>query len=47
MSFVYEAPAEGAWYRVVSIAASPDILPGSNVDIVWPVLTDAAVSPAD
>ena len=45
MSFVYKAPAEGAWYRVVKLKVSPDIPVGSKVDVIWPVLTDPKVLP--
>jgi len=45
MSFVYQAPANGAWYRVIRLTVSPDIPPGSKVDALWTVLTDPAVFP--
>ena len=45
MSFVYQAPAEGAWYRVVRVKVSPDMPPGSKVDALWIILTDPAVFP--
>ena len=45
MSFVYKAPAEGAWYRVVQLKVSPDTPVGSKIDVIWPVLTDPAVLP--
>lgn len=45
MSFVYTAPAEGAWYRVIRLTASPDMPAGSKVDILWTVLTDPSVFP--
>ncbi len=47
MSFVYKAPAEGAWYRVVRIKVSPDMPPGSKVDALWLILTDPAVFPME
>ncbi len=46
MSFVYQAPANGAWYRVIRLTVSPDIPPGSKVDALWTVLTDPSVFPA-
>ncbi|MFQ5967917.1 MAG: hypothetical protein ACE5MI_09950 [Acidimicrobiia bacterium] len=45
MSFVYEAPANGAWYRVIEIGVSPDVAPGSKADILWTVNTDESVLP--
>lgn len=45
MSFAYEAPAEGAWYRVIKITMSPDAPPGSKIDSIWTVLTDPSVFP--
>ncbi len=45
MSFVYQAPANGAWYRVIRLRVSPDIPPGSKVDALWTVLTDPSVFP--
>ncbi|MCZ6771093.1 MAG: hypothetical protein O7G83_03765 [Proteobacteria bacterium] len=45
MAMVYSAPSEGSWYRVISLAVSPDILVGSKVDVIWPVLTDPATFP--
>ncbi|MFQ5946754.1 MAG: hypothetical protein ACE5NC_10980 [Anaerolineae bacterium] len=47
MSFVYEAPAGGSWYRVINITVSPDIPAGSQVDSLWSVLTDSSVFPTD
>lgn len=47
MSFVYEAPAGGAWYRVIRVQVSPDIPAGSRVEALWPVLTDSEVFPTD
>jgi hypothetical protein len=44
-SFPYSAPANGSWYRVIKITASPDLPAGSKVDIVWTVLTDPSVFP--
>lgn len=46
-SFVYKAPAEGAWYRVIKVTAGPGIPPGSKVDVAWTVLTDPTVFPKD
>ena len=45
MAFVYQAPAEGAWYRVVRLEVSPSMSPGSKVDVLWTILTDPAVFP--
>ena len=45
MSFAYKAPAGGAWYRVIRLTVSPDMPPGSKVDVVWLVLTDPSVFP--
>lgn len=47
MSYVYRAPAQGAWYRVIRLTASPDMPPGSKVDLVWITLTDPAVFPTE
>ena len=47
LAFIYEAPAEGAWYRVIRVAASPDMPPGSKVDALWTILTDPSVFPTD
>lgn len=47
MSFVYEAPPAGSWYRVIRMTASPDIPPGSRVDVLWMVLTDPALFPKE
>lgn len=47
MSFVYEAPAGGTWYRVIRIQVSPDIPAGSQIDSLWSVLTDSSVFPTD
>ncbi len=47
MSYVYQAPAGGAWYRVIRLTASPDIPTGSKVDILWTTLTDSAVFPTE
>ncbi|MFQ5523799.1 MAG: hypothetical protein ACE5F5_09515 [Acidimicrobiia bacterium] len=44
-SFPYEAPAGGAWYRVIEFTASPNIPAGSKVDILWTLLTDESVFP--
>ena len=43
MAFVYKAPAEGSWYRVVRLKVSPDMPAGSKVDALWTILTDPAV----
>ncbi len=45
MSFAYEAPADGAWYRVIKITMSPEAPPGSKIDSMWTVLTDPSVFP--
>ena len=45
MAFVYRAPAEGAWYRVVRVKVSPNMAPGSKVDALWTILTDPADFP--
>ena len=47
MSFVYTAPAQGAWYRVIRLTASPDMPPGSKVAMLWTTLTDPAVFPTE
>lgn len=46
-SFAYTAPAGGSWYRVIELTASPDIAPGSKVDILWTLLTDETVFPSE
>jgi hypothetical protein len=46
-SFPYEAPAQGGWYRVIELTASPDIPAGSKVDMLWTMLTDESVFPLD
>ena len=43
MAFVYQAPAEGAWYRVVRVKVGPAMAPGSKVDALWTILTDPTV----
>ena len=45
MAFVYQAPAEGAWYRVMRVKVSPNMPPGSKVDAMWTILTDPAAFP--
>ena len=45
MSHVYEAPAQGAWYRVIRVKVSPTMPPGAKVDALYTVLTDPAVFP--
>lgn len=47
MSFAYEAPADGAWYRVIKITMSPEAPPGSKIDSLWTVLTDPSVFPEE
>ncbi len=47
MAFVYQAPARGAWYRVIQVKAGPDMPAGARVDVLWPVLTDPAAFPTD
>lgn len=47
MSFAYEAPADGAWYRVIKITMSPEAPPGSKIDSQWTVLTDPSVFPQE
>ncbi len=45
MAFVYRAPAEGSWYRVLRLKVSPNMPPGSKVDALWTILTDPADFP--
>ena len=45
MAFVYQAPAEGAWYRVMRVKVGPNMPPGSKVDVLWTILTDPAAFP--
>jgi hypothetical protein len=45
LTFIYEAPAEGAWYRVIRVAVSPDTPAGSKIDAQWTIVTDPAVFP--
>lgn len=45
MAFVWEAPAEGAWYRVIEVATAPDTPVGSKIDATWMVETNSAVFP--
>jgi cytochrome c1 len=40
LAFVYEALAEGAWYRAIRLTIAPDTEPGSKVDAIWTILTD-------
>jgi hypothetical protein len=47
MAFVYEAPAEGVWYRVIEVATAPDTPAGSKIDAQWTILTDPAVFPTN
>jgi mono/diheme cytochrome c family protein len=42
-AFIYQAPANGAWYRVINVGVSPGIPVGSKVDALWTILTDPAV----
>ncbi len=46
-SFPYAAPAGGSWYRVIELTASPDMPPGSKIDILWTLLTDESVFPSE
>ncbi len=45
MAFVYRAPAEGSWYRVLRVKVSPNMAPGSKVDALWTILADPADFP--
>lgn len=47
LAFIYKAPAEGAWYRVIQAKVSPDMPPGSKVDALWTILTDPSVFPTE
>ncbi len=40
LSFVYKAPAHGAWYRVIRVGINPKTPPGSKIDAVFTILTD-------
>lgn len=40
LNFMYAAPPEGSWYRVIRVRAGPDLEPGTKVDTTWTVLTD-------
>jgi hypothetical protein len=40
LSFVYEAPADGSWYRVIRVGINPDTPVGSKIDAVFTILTD-------
>lgn len=42
LSFVYEAPASGSWYRVIRVGINPDTPAGSKIDTVFTILTDPA-----
>jgi hypothetical protein len=42
LSFVYEAPANGSWYRVIRVAVNPDTPTGSKIDAVFTILTNPA-----
>ncbi|MFQ5795194.1 MAG: hypothetical protein ACE5JP_09115 [Candidatus Bipolaricaulia bacterium] len=45
LSFIYSAPAEGAWYRVIRVTVSPDMPAGTQISALWTILTDPAVFP--
>ena len=45
LSFIWSAPAEGSWYRVIGVRISPDTPPGSKIDATWTILTDPTVFP--
>jgi|GEM_PF-1829509 len=43
LSFNYFVPAEGAWYRVIRLAVSPETPVGSRIDSLFTILTDQDV----
>jgi hypothetical protein len=47
LTFIWEAPEEGAWYRVIRVAVSPDTPAGSRIDATWTILTDPDVFPVN
>lgn len=45
MSILYEAPPNGAWYRVMGIGISPDVKPGTKLIATHFIIADPAYIP--